>query len=49
MRDNCLLGPKYCPKCGKELDIYDIRCKFCGTNLRKLNINKKEKENEQKR
>lgn len=33
MRNNCLSGPKYCPRCGKELDTYDISCKFCGTSL----------------
>ncbi|MFW9771490.1 MAG: hypothetical protein ACFFFB_05175 [Candidatus Heimdallarchaeota archaeon] len=34
MKDNCLTGPKYCPECGKELESYTTKCKFCGKLLK---------------
>jgi hypothetical protein len=43
MRDNCLSGPKYCPKCGEELDTYEKRCKFCKTNLKQFTNNNERK------
>ena len=29
MKDSCISGPKYCPECGKELESYANRCKYC--------------------
>ncbi|UCD02541.1 MAG: zinc-ribbon domain-containing protein [Promethearchaeota archaeon] len=47
MSDNCLSGPKYCPECGKELEVYDTKCKYCGTKLvqSKLKTKRKKKNN----
>jgi len=28
-----LSASKYCPQCGKELEPYAIRCKYCDTEL----------------
>ena len=31
--NNCISGPKYCPKCSAELDTRAKVCKFCNFNL----------------
>ncbi len=46
--DNCLSGPKYCPECGRELDTYDIICKFCGTSLLQSRIENKQRKKSKK-
>lgn len=41
MRSNdCVTGPKYCPKCSAELDSRAKICKFCDFNL-EINLNRK--------
>lgn len=41
MRSNdCVTGPKYCPKCSAELDSRAKICKFCDFNL-EINLKRK--------
>ncbi len=44
MKDSCLSGPKYFPECGKELESYAIRCKYCDIEFG----NKNQKKNHRK-
>ena len=38
--NDCVTGPKYCPKCNAELDSRAKICKFCDFTL-EININRK--------
>ncbi|MBA7701243.1 hypothetical protein ES703_109976 [subsurface metagenome] len=45
-----MLGKKYCPICGRELESYPDVCKYCGRILKKKKIPlKKENEKESRK
>ncbi len=45
MKDSYLSGPKYCPECGKELESYANRCKYCDIEFGNRNQRKRSQKN----